>query len=277
MDDRSQRIASLLEPYMLVAAGLTVPMVAIQASHPGGSLEAVATVLNWTTWLAFVVEVVVMLSVVPDRRRWLREHPLDWIVVVLTPPVLPPGLQSLRVLRLLRLVRLLRLGPLSRRLFSLQGLHYAAGLAVVVIVAGGAAFVALEDSQDLNTWDGIYWAISTMTTLGSTVHPSTTGAEILSVAILLVGISFVALLTGAIAQRFLGPQIAEVEAELDEAESTEAVALRQLREVRVQLEGLQVAVEELVGDPARSTASSSKRASGSSSESPSSSRRRPSR
>jgi len=37
---------------------------------PGGALETVAVVLNWVTWLAFLVELVIMLSVVPDRKAW---------------------------------------------------------------------------------------------------------------------------------------------------------------------------------------------------------------
>ena len=69
--------------------------------------------------------------------------------------------------------------------------------------------------------------------------------------ILIVGIGFVALLTGAIAQRFLGPEIAEVEAELEaEQLSAEAVALRELRNVREQLEALEVAVERMVDERA---------------------------
>ena len=105
MDARSTRIAARLEPFMLVASALVIPTVAISESHPGGALEATARTLNWVTWIAFVVELIVMLGVVPDRRAWLRHHPLDLIIVVFTPPVLPPGLQSLRVLRLLRLLR----------------------------------------------------------------------------------------------------------------------------------------------------------------------------
>jgi len=42
-----------------------------------------------------------------------------------------------------------------------------------------------------------------MTTVGSNIYPTTTGGQIVQVAVVLVGISFVALLTGAIAQRFL--------------------------------------------------------------------------
>jgi len=67
--------------------------------------------------------------------------------------------------------------------------------------------------------------------------------------ILIVGIGFVALLTGAFAQRFLAPDIAEIEEELeDEQMSAEAVALRELRRVQEQLQALEVAVEKMVGE-----------------------------
>jgi hypothetical protein len=137
MDERSERVARALNTPMLVAASLTIPMVAITESHPGGWLEGLARFLNWLTWSAFLVELVAMLWVVPDRRLWLRRHPLDVFIVVFTPPVLPAGLQSLRVLRLLRLTRLLRLAQLSREVFSLQGLHYAILLAVLTAIGGG--------------------------------------------------------------------------------------------------------------------------------------------
>jgi len=48
---------------------------------------------NWSIWLAFVAEVVIMLLVVPDRGLWLRDHPLDLAIVVLTPPFVPASLQ----------------------------------------------------------------------------------------------------------------------------------------------------------------------------------------
>jgi voltage-gated potassium channel len=248
MDARSTRVAERLNTPMLIAAALTLPMVAISESHPGGALEDVARVLNWVTWTAFLVELVVMLAVVPNRRKWLRHHPLDPFIVIFTPPLLPPGLQSLRVLRLLRLTRLLRLAQLSREVFSLKGLHYAMFLAFLTVIGGGALFVAFEKhSQHLNDWQGIYWAITTMTTLGSSIYPTTTGGEIVSVAILIIGIGFVALLTGAFAQRFLSPEIAEVEEELEaEQVSAEQVAMRELLGVREQLEALELAMQRLV-------------------------------
>ena len=121
-------------------------------------------------------------------------------------------------------------------------------LAVLTVIGGGALFDAFErKSQHLDTWDGIYWAVTTMTTLGSNIYPTTTGGEIVSTVILVVGIGFVALLTGAFAQRFLGPEIAEVEEELEAEQLTaEAVAMRELRSVREQLQALEIAVERIV-------------------------------
>jgi voltage-gated potassium channel len=250
MDARSTRVAEKLNTPMLIAAALTLPMVAISESHPGGGLETVAHVLNWVTWTAFLIELVVMLAVVPNRRLWLRHHPLDPFIVIFTPPLLPAGLQGLRVLRLLRLVRLMRLAQLSREVFSLQGLHYAMFLALLTVVGGGALFVAFEKhSQHLTDWDGIYWAVTTMTTLGSNIYPTTTGGEVVSTAILIIGIGFVALLTGAFAERFLSPEIAEVEQELAaEQLSAEALALRELKSVQEQLQALEVAVQHLVDE-----------------------------
>ena len=80
----------------------------------------VAVVINWLTWLAFLGEALIMLKVVPDRGRWLRDHPLEVAIVVLTPPFLPASLQAARAFRLLRLLRLVRAAVLTRRLFSTE-------------------------------------------------------------------------------------------------------------------------------------------------------------
>src|SRR5438309_5310423 len=94
MDARSTRVAERLNTPMLIAAALTLPTVAISESHPGGVLEDVARLLNWVTWVAFAIELVVMLAVVPKRRIWLRHPPPDLIIVVFTPPVLAAGLRG---------------------------------------------------------------------------------------------------------------------------------------------------------------------------------------
>ena len=59
---------------MLVAALLVVPAIAIEQSEASGTLNTVAVVINWATWLAFLAEAVLMLAVVDNRRRWIRDQ-----------------------------------------------------------------------------------------------------------------------------------------------------------------------------------------------------------
>ena len=140
MDERSERIQKRFETPMLVAAALVIPAIIIEEAGPGEPLETLGLALNWAIWLAFFAEAAVMLWVVPNRLQWLRQHPIEVIVVILTPPFLLASLQAVRLLRLLRLVRLLRLAPLVRRLFTAEGLRYTALTAFLTALAGAAAF-----------------------------------------------------------------------------------------------------------------------------------------
>jgi hypothetical protein len=111
-------------------------------------------------------------------------------------------------LRLLRLWRLLRLGPMIRRLFTVQGVRYVALLEVITMLAGGQGYAAVEDKSIV---DGLYWSFGTMTTVGFGKEPNTDVAKLLGVALVLIGVGFVAILTGSIAQRFIEPAIVEIE------------------------------------------------------------------
>jgi voltage-gated potassium channel len=204
---RAIRAEQLMKWPLMVAAALTLPAVILGETREAGALSDIAQILNWGTWLAFAVELVIMLILVPDRRKYIRHHPVEMVVVFLTPPVLPPGLQALRAIRLLRLLRLLKLTQLSRNVFSGQGLLYAGLMTTVMALAGGSAFRAFEaGNQKLTEWESAYWAVTTMTTLGSQYEATTVGSEIVEIVILLIGVTFFAMLTGAIAQRFLNPE-----------------------------------------------------------------------
>jgi len=106
MDTRSRMVAGRFELPMLIAALLVIAVIVVEQSDTGEPWRTVAGLLNWAIWIAFAVELIVMLAVVPDRWRWLRTHPLEVVIVVLTPPFLPASLQALRALRVLRLLRL---------------------------------------------------------------------------------------------------------------------------------------------------------------------------
>jgi len=202
--ERAIRAEKLMEKPLMWAAVLTLPSVILMETQTSGWLAVASTILNWGTWLAFAVALVVMLVLVPNRWTYIKTHPLEVIIVVLTPPVVPASLQFLRVLRLLRLLRLLKLAQIAKRVFSTNGLLYGGLMTLTTALLGGTLFRYFEGtSQKITEWDSIYWAIAVMTTVGSDFNTTTTGAQIVEVFILLVGVTFLSMLTGAIAHRFL--------------------------------------------------------------------------
>jgi voltage-gated potassium channel len=214
MNSRAERVERFFTVPVIVAALLSLPVIVIEESTSSEPIHTITLAVDWAIWSVFVAEVVAMLWVVPNRWRWLAQNPLDVVIVLLTPPVFPPGLQSLRVLRLLRLVRLLKLAQVSGQLFSRQGLRYAALLALLTLIGGGAAFVAAETSQNLTLWDGVWWAFGTMTPAGSDIEPASDLGRVIGIVVTSAGIIFIAYITGAFAERFLAP---EIEEEIDQA------------------------------------------------------------
>jgi voltage-gated potassium channel len=117
---------------------------------------------------------------------------------------LPASLQAARVFRLLRLLPLLRVGAIARRLLSAEGVRDAAVLALLTVLGGGTAFAAVEKDQDLTAWDGVWWASTTVTTVGyGDVSPQTDVGRVLAMMVMVVGIGFVALLAAAATERFV--------------------------------------------------------------------------
>jgi voltage-gated potassium channel len=201
---------------LLAAALLTIPAIAIEQSDAGEPWDTIAVVMNWVICLAFLGEAILMLRVVDDRWRWIREHPLEVAIVLFTPPFLPASLQAARVFRLLRLLRLLRLALMLRRLLSTEGIRDAAVLATMTVLGGGSAYAAVEKGQDLSAWDGVWWAIVTVTTVGyGDTYPETEAGRIIAIVVMLVGIGFVAIITAAAAERFLRSQRAEGQQDLE--------------------------------------------------------------
>jgi voltage-gated potassium channel len=241
----SGRVVHRFEWVVLVAALAVIPVLIIEADVDSARWRTVAAVANWIIWTIFVAELAFVLTVAPRKRAALRAHWLDALVVVATFPLFGKVLSSLRLLRLARLFRLLRLGVILTRavqaervLASGDALRFAALITVMVVVVSGAAQAAVDAGEFGSVWDGIWWAVVTVTTVGyGDVYPKTNGGRIVGIAVMFVGIGFLSVLTAAIASRFVREERgSEYDAMIESLARIEA----ELADLRQQLGGPRV-------------------------------------
>ena len=194
-----------VERLVTFLALLIIPVFIMEADNHGNHTVAVlTTTLSWIIWLGFAAEVVLHLAFTEHRRSWLLHHPLEVGIVLLTPPFLPDGLRAAQAFRLLRLLRLAVVIKHVRNLTGANGMKWATVLAAFGILGGGAAFTVAEEAQHLSTWDGIWWALTTVTTVTyGDIIPRTDLGRAIALVIMFIGITYVSLLTATLAQYLL--------------------------------------------------------------------------
>lgn len=140
----------------VVAAAIAVlPLLALHLTHPHGALATVETAGHWIVWLTFLVEVVVMLAIVRDRRAWVDGHRFELLVVVVSSPLIPLALalapavrllivaKAFKAFKLAKVIKLAKLGKSVRLLRRRLALRGTASVALgVLALALAAAMVA---------------------------------------------------------------------------------------------------------------------------------------
>jgi voltage-gated potassium channel len=100
------------------------------------------------------------------------------------------------------------------------------------VIAG--AVESLVDTQDFpSTWDGMWWAVVTVTTVGyRDVYPTSVEGRIIAMVVMLFGIGFLSVLTATVASRFVkterGDETEEILAALTRLEAEVADLKQQL-------------------------------------------------
>jgi voltage-gated potassium channel len=113
--------------------------------------------------------------------------------------------------RLFRLVRLLRASVViaralqaERRLASGNALRLAALATLFLTVIAGAVQSTVDTRDFASFWDGVWWAVVTVTTVGyGDVVPHTVAGRIIGMILMFAGIGFLAVLTATVASHFV--------------------------------------------------------------------------
>jgi voltage-gated potassium channel len=134
---------------------------------------------------------------------------------------------------------------LSKELLSLEGVRYVAAVAVFLVLGGGVALAQVETSavRHVSSWDGVWWAIGFVTTNGESANVHTDSGRAIAIVLMLAGIGVFAVLTAAIAQRFVASrEVPEAEAEAARISAGEQAIMARLEELSARVGEIEPAV-----------------------------------
>ena len=164
------------------------------------STQTLLNIVQWVSWIAFAIDLIYGLSKSENKVKYLKKHPLE-IAAVLFP-----------FLRPLRLMRVISFGGLA-----IQKIAIGRQFAITIKVLIASIFIAyisavqitiseraLEGSNIKNFGDGLWWAITTVTTVGyGDRYPTTTEGRLLAVGLMIMGISLMGVITASVAAWFV--------------------------------------------------------------------------
>jgi voltage-gated potassium channel len=244
--NRLDRYEARTDKPLLVLAVCFLVVYTVQITAPGlppaarRSLETA----SWLIWGLFAADLAIRVWLAERRGRYLLSHPADVLFVVL------PALRPLRVLRIFTAGQALvnRGGRLSL-LRSTQAIAAAAG--ILVLIAALAALDAERDAPGTHMTtlaDSLWWAATTVTTVGyGDTVPVTGAGRLVAVALMLVGISLVGLITATVAAWFITQT-------RDAAEDKEADLTARLSRLEVTLAEIHATVVGTTHPPTESQA-----------------------
>ena len=218
-----------LEIGVLLGAVATVPVTVL---YELGTRSPLMHVADWAIWTVFVVDYVVGLTHADNCRQYARTHRLSAAIVIVSFPLLPAALALTRLARLARLFPLLRLvGVTARgmdsvaRILGRRGLAYMAMVTALLVFAGGGSLAVLEpNTVKHGFWEGIWWAIVTVTTVGyGDITPQSPGGRMVAILLMLSGVGLTSTIAASVAAHFVaqesGADLKTLSQKLDRIES----------------------------------------------------------
>ena len=180
-----------------------------------------------TIWILFVVDYLARLLLAANRKEYVRRNWFD-LVVILVPMARP--LRSVRGLMALRVVA---------RGGSKIGRRDAVVSIVVAMIAGGiVAALAMLDAErqnptaNIKTYgDALWWALTTMSTIGyGDRYPTTMEGRFVAAALMLGGVALLGVVTAALASWFVD--------RFGKAQKADAAVLNTLGQLRAEVAAL---------------------------------------
>jgi voltage-gated potassium channel len=208
MKEFISRRQALLSSIIIVMSLVVVVLVEL----PGLTQEIITGLIigDFLFCSYFWVEYIAGIVRADDKKKYAAYHFVDVVGAIPT----AYALRWFRVVRLLRLLKLLRVAALFNRLWRLwiKALRLAPATTLAVYSAamvflGGSAFYLTEQGANekvVTYGDAVWLTLVTLTTVGyGDVYPVTPAGRWVGMILAILGIGFVAALTGTIAGSLL--------------------------------------------------------------------------
>jgi voltage-gated potassium channel len=156
--------------------------------------------IQWISWIAFALDLLVGLILADKKMKFLLHHPLEVITVLL------PFLRPLRLLRVISFGTLVIQKVAVGRQFAITLKVFLASILMAYIAAVQITITerGVEGSNIKSFGDGLWWAVTTVTTVGyGDRFPTTSTGRVLAVCLMLVGISLMGVITASVAAWFV--------------------------------------------------------------------------
>lgn len=188
--------------------------------------------VGYSVWLAFAADYVIRIYLATHRVHYIGHHIPDLVVIAL------PVLRPLRLLRLVMLLRVLNKGATD----SLRGriAIYVTGSTILLLFCAALAVLDSERHQpgsNITTFgDALWWAVTTITTVGYGDHyPITTQGRFIAVGLMIGGIALLGVVTASIAS-WLIDRVREEDQAAQNITRADIAALRdQISDLQAQL------------------------------------------
>lgn len=230
--------------FMLTLCILTLVGVAIQVVvHPGPEVGGVLIAADTVACALFFVDFLITLRRSPDKWRYMVTW--GWLDLLSSIPVFDAARwgRAARIARLLRLLRGVRASMVLTEVVLMhrrQSVFLAASLTLLLILVSSSVLVLMVEADAAtgnirSTEDAVWWAMTTMTTVGyGDRYPVTTEGRLVAAAVMATGVGVVGVLSGLFASWFMEP--AQSNAQREEG-LLELRALRQdIQELRARLD-----------------------------------------
>ena len=183
---------------------------------------------DWIIWLFFVLETVVLTSLVENKLRYLRNNWMNLLIISMGVPLLWGGgtyaaaLRGLRVLLIFPL--LLSTSDTIRKVLERNHLGTTLLVALAFTLMSGLLIAGIDPSID-TIWDGIWWAWVTVATVGyGDTVPQSGAGKVFGAVVILFGVGFFSLLTASFSAYF----VSRGEVEIEEEEVEEIYRLKDI-------------------------------------------------